>query len=513
MKPVSWSMPNLSRLSNLAHPSALRYLAVGTVAFGMLLRIWQYFIDRSLWFDEAMLALNIVGRSFGGLTQPLDYSQGAPFGFLFVEKAAIYMLGNRDHVLRLLPIISGVAAMLLIYEVANLYLEGTGIFVAVLAFAVSDRLIYYASEAKQYSCDVAISLVLLWFAYKCLKRDSSPRHFGGLALVGLISMWMSHPASFTLGAIGFSLLSDRLLKKDWRRLSWLGLVFLVWVASFTGLYYVSLRVLATNSILVKYWRNYFMPMPPWQDLAWFPESFARAIENPAGLSFVWISAIFFLIGSLSLFFKRWQTALILFLPFPAVLLASGLEKYPFGDRLLLFIVPSMFMIIAEGLERARWALSKVNRWVALGTWTIVLLLLAYNPTNLALHNLAAPPMREEIKPVMSYVHDHELDNDLVYVYYGAMPAFKYYAPQYSFSEADYVIGVTSRNRPAKYFKDVKSLEGQGRVWFIFSHNCSWCIVNEEAYYLDNLNKMGAKLDEYMANGASAYLFYLEKPKQ
>jgi hypothetical protein len=512
MKLTGGSMAILSRFRKLEYASISRYLAVGIVLFGILLRIGQYIANRSLWFDEAMLALNIVERSFGGLTQPLDYSQGAPVGFLFIQKAAIYILGNRDYVLRLLPIISGIAAMLLIYKVANLYLEGTSIFAAVWLFAVSDRLVYYASEAKQYSSDVAISLILLLVAYKCLKEDSNQRHFIGLAIIGSIAMWISHPALFTIGAISISLLMDRLLNQDRRKALWLGLVYLAWLVNFAGVYYVSLRLLAANSILIKFWQNYFMPLPPWRDLAWFPKTFSSALENPIGLSFISIGAIAFLVGCLSLFFRRWQIALILFLPFPAVLLVSGLEKYPFGDRLLLFIVPFTFMIIAEGLEQVRRVFSKVNRWAGLAAWLVLALLLVYDPTSLALRNLADPPMREDIKPVMFYLHNHKLNNDRIYVYYGAVPAFDYYAAQYGFGQDGYVLGVTSRKRPAKYVKDLKNLVGRGRVWFVFSHNCSWCTVNEELYYLENLNKMGTELDGYSSEGASAYLFDMNSPK-
>jgi len=61
-------------------------LCVTVIAAGFVFRLSQYVANRSLWGDEGALALNIVNRSFLELAEPLDRNQGAPLGFLFVEK-------------------------------------------------------------------------------------------------------------------------------------------------------------------------------------------------------------------------------------------------------------------------------------------------------------------------------------------------------------------------------------------------------------------------------------------
>ena len=53
------------------------------------MRIAPFWLDRSLWLDEAKLALNVLERSPARLFQPLDYEQAAPVGFLLLEKSEV----------------------------------------------------------------------------------------------------------------------------------------------------------------------------------------------------------------------------------------------------------------------------------------------------------------------------------------------------------------------------------------------------------------------------------------
>ena len=130
------------------------------IIIGIILRLRQYIANRSLWLDEASLALNIVGRSFTGLTQPLDFEQGAPLGFLFIEKAVLLVLGNQDYILRLFPLISGLFAIYFMYLISKEYIGMPGLL-ALSIFVISWTLIYYSSELKQYSSDVLMSAGLL----------------------------------------------------------------------------------------------------------------------------------------------------------------------------------------------------------------------------------------------------------------------------------------------------------------------------------------------------------------
>jgi predicted membrane-bound mannosyltransferase len=95
---------NAGRFLKRINPELL--LVICLLFIGIILRIWQYAANRSLWLDEAALALNIVNRSFIGLLLPLDNNQQAPLGFLIIQKAFTIVLGNSEYSLRLFPLLA-----------------------------------------------------------------------------------------------------------------------------------------------------------------------------------------------------------------------------------------------------------------------------------------------------------------------------------------------------------------------------------------------------------------------
>src|SRR5215213_3690007 len=100
------------------------------ILMGAILRLRQYLTGRSLWADEAMLALNIVERNFAGMFQPLDYDQGSPIGFLLVEKFFNSILGKSEFALRLFPLLVGSISLWLFYLLLKRITNGEGLFTA-----------------------------------------------------------------------------------------------------------------------------------------------------------------------------------------------------------------------------------------------------------------------------------------------------------------------------------------------------------------------------------------------
>ena len=189
------------------------------VALGAALRIANYAANRSLWADEASLAHNIIGRSFDALARPLDLAQVAPLGFLWLERCAVVLFGPSEYALRLVPLLASLAALALAVPLARRTLEGLAVPFAVALVAISNPLLYYSGETKQYALDVAATMGLALLTLVAREDDPRrPRRLLALGIAGALAPWFSQPSVFVLGGAGLYLLAPVLRTRRWRGL-------------------------------------------------------------------------------------------------------------------------------------------------------------------------------------------------------------------------------------------------------------------------------------------------------
>lgn len=489
---------------NLFSASGLSWTIIG---YGILLRLAQYLFNRSLWLDECLLALNIVNRTFNQLLKPLDYFQGAPAGFLMVERSAVQIIGSSEYALRLFPFLCGIVSLLLFYRLAKLCVSSQSVPIALGLFASSDHLIYYSSEAKQYSSDVAIALCVLLAAIFYQSRRLTPVHLLLFGLLGATSIWFSHPSVFVLCGIGVSLSIFCVVERQWARVGSLLIVFSIWAVSLAACYFVSLRHLSTDTTLLSYWSSSFPPSPLFSAAAaeWFISTCFGIFKSPVGLELTGLAAFTFLVGFVWMFSNKKQTLLILMSPIPLTLIAAAFHKYPFSGRLLLFAAPALLLVIAEGTKQI-WSQTKAE---APMTGACLIGLLFFFPVLNSSYRLIRPRAREEIRPVINYVKEHEDAGDVLYVHRGAVPGFRYYAPRLELSRMRAVQGIYSKDNWGGYEKDLEQFQGPGRVWFLFSHTDSDTgFIDEERLFLYFLDKRGKRVDSFKSIGAAVYLYDL-----
>ena len=482
--------------------AALLLLLLGT-----RLRLRQYLTARSLWADEAMLALNIVERNFAGLFQPLDYDQGAPIGFLLVEKLFNTVLGKHELVLRLFPLLVGLIALGLFYLLLKRVTSGAGLLVALALFSFNPRLIYYSSEVKQYILEVALTILLLLLTTPVFNASPQKKSYAWLTLAGLIALWFSHPALFVLAGIGLALVIPAVQRRDYSSLRMVIMMGIVWILEVAFLYLLILKDLSQNVYMREYWQGAFLPMPPWSDPGWFAKNLNENIGIQFGIPYA-VFVVFFLmlVGWVMLWFHRRGFAITLAGVALVTLIASALRLYPLFERMILFLVPVGLILVGKAVEALH---RRVQRFSLLGAFFMLFLAgyLLYGPVVTSFQNFAQPKYFEHIRPSMATLRDVWKDGDALYVSYGALPAFRFYAPFYGMESVSYQFGKRENyENPQSILSEIALLKGQPRVWILLSHVHEEGDFNERDFILSYLDENGEKKREFRVPGTSVFLY-------
>ena len=475
---------------------------------GLVLRLRQYLSVRSLWADEAMLALNIVNRSFGELFQPLDFNQGAPIGFLLIEKVFNAILGRHELVLRFFPFLAGLAAFGLFYLLLKQVSHGVGLLVGLALFAVNPQLVYYTSESKQYIVDVMVLLAILVLTLQLFQRPPRRQDFLRLGAVGILALWLSHPALFALAGIGVALCIHFLQKRNMADLRWIIIIGILWLANFSLLYFINVRNLSNNSYLTNYWTNEFFPLPI--NLNWFTTYVSENIPLQFGIPYLpGLVVILILVGWFSLYHESrpvaWTFALITIVAFAA----SAMQLYPVKGRLALFLIPLGIILLGKSVELVQKTFVD-NKVLA----TIVTLALGayllYGPLGTSIQLFITPKYFEHMRPYIDYLSASWKEDDELFVSFWAEPAFQYYAPFYHMEDVQYVSSVEEDYpNPQSLQTRLDPLIGKKRVWVLFSHVYEQGNFNERDFVITYLDNIGKKTREFRVPNASVYLFLFD----
>jgi hypothetical protein len=495
----TWSQAVTSLRQSALTRARVAWLVIGA---GAVLRVAQYLSGRSLWLDEAMLALNIINRSFTGLLQPLDYHQGAPLGYLLLSKAATLVLGPNELALRLVALVASLLSLPLFYRLAQRFLAPNAALLALGLFTVLNPLIDFATEAKQYSSDVLVAIVLLLAATWYVRRERPTlRDNLALGVLGAAAIWFAHPAVFVLGGVGLTLLVLVARRRAWGELPALALCGALWTASLGVEYWISLRALGHDPALLAVWASGFMPIPP-VNVSWFLRSFTDMFQYTVGLTDagLGIGCLAFLVGIFYLWPGRPGDLGLLLAPLGVTLLASAAHVYPFAGRLLLFAVPAIVILIAAGLAYVYHRLRPARL-----AGVLLVGLLFFNPLYVSAYDLVHPRTKEEARTVLSALRREWQPGDVIYADNKSQFAYDFYAARLGLGRAPVTIGPDSNSWPT-LLSDVDQERGKERVWFVFLH-----IQQPDQsvlVYLAYLDHLGRRVAAYRAPGSVVYLYDL-----
>ncbi len=336
------------------HPEAI------VLGLGVALRVATYLWNRSMWLDELMLKSNIGGVPILYFSGPLNSNQLAPFGFLIAERAIAALLGTRNHVLRFLPLACGIGALFLFRWLARIVLPQRAALVALVLFAFSDDLIYYSSEFKPYSLDLAVGLAITLGAAAALGRTPSTRLVVWLAVLIPAAPWFSFPSSFVVAGCGLVLLLDAALSGRFTTALIWATTGAIWFASFLVSYLASQTQLAGDAPMYGFWDFAFLPLtfPPTRDgLLKTAGLLLEVFVNPLNLLAlggsqlgVFLPLFLLIAGGAWLWRRSTSVFLLLVGPIALAVVASVARRFPFHGRLILELVPALFLLIAAGTE-------------------------------------------------------------------------------------------------------------------------------------------------------------------
>lgn len=334
-------MTEASRRTGTAAPLAtrreerlLRLLAVAGLAVAVFVRVFAI-SAKPFWADEAWMALLVRAP----LAEILATRSPAPVGFLLAVKAAALLPGPPEVVLRLVPLLAGIATVILLAWLAralgaSLPVQAVTIWLA----AGLPALVYYSRELKHYGTDLLLGTAVALLAVRLFGAAGSPGSGRGagaaLPWVAAAAPWFSFGALFPVAATFLWGWCTRWRSASApRRRLWTAATA-CWILSLATAWLLVVRHQSANPKLRPYWTG-AIPVPALTEL---PTATAKAV-----LAFLGTSGHF-------LFPGVW--------PLAAILAAFGLWRWgrP-GRAFLLWWIPATVLLTAGAAASGRYVVS------------------------------------------------------------------------------------------------------------------------------------------------------------
>lgn len=425
-------MRSIPRLS--ASPRERVWFA-GILLLALALRVWDLGA-RSLWFDEAG-EYWVATAPLSQLAQAVSTGSGDPPLYSFLLHFWM-KLGTSEVWLRALSVIAslaGVAGVMALGSRLGGFATGAA---AGILMAVNPPDIRYAQEVGQYAPMVG-ALAWNWVALYGMWSEGGRKWIAVWALTAFLATTIYYAAACTVLVPFGCALVESLARRDrarWQRFALALGMFLV--ATFPVVWSVLpaqlSRVLDTRAALAEYPQ----PRPEGIELVW------RWVCNLFGFHFAgwpytrvpaWIPvAGWFALFALALRVRpRW--AIWFAITWAAYGVAGLLELFPFGFRWGLILCPAAVVLAAVGFTAG--ARDRALKTIGALAFAALIVCGLISLPNLTVRNALDPtrtvqwPETEDLRPVVEYWHDKWSHSQPTYVFYGAAPAFGYYAQRYA----------------------------------------------------------------------------------
>ncbi|MFN8498332.1 MAG: glycosyltransferase family 39 protein [Anaerolineae bacterium] len=449
----------------------MRYtrLALAITLVGLALRL--YHVDApSYWFDEGLE----IRRALTPWPQVVWLIDGPDPPLYRLLIAPLARLSTAEALLRLPSALLGAVAVLLMYIwCSELGSRRIGLVAATL-LAISPVAVYYSQEVSQYSAVICLSLALL-LAFERVARRNRVLDWVLATVVAIVSLYTYYGLAWLVLVLEGRLLFDTWRRGDsrqWRRLVVHYAALLAPVAILAATFALPQYAAQTQlrgahadspslwSTWQVVWRSF--AQDAWDGVIRFQTTVFS--DSPQIISVVFAALI--LLGGIVAWRARYRSVVGVALTTLLVLYVSAAGGlFYFGGRYALALLPLLTLCLALGLA----SLWRAHRLLGLTAGAFVVsVCLAFSPNLFLFPNPWLEMPREELRPVIAYVNSHAQPDDEIYVYYGAVPAYRIYEPRPTHPTA---FGSWFRDWPlnAKIGEIQSDVAGHARVWLIMSH--------------------------------------------
>ncbi len=385
-------------------------------AVGLGMRAYQYLIGRSLWEDEAHLALNFVWFGYKDLAKPLANFQSAPILFLFSVETFSRLFGIGAAALRFFPfIVSFLSYPLFYFFVLNITRNKLTAIFAYLIFSLSISVIYYSSELKPYTVDVSF-LIVIGYLLTAQNQFVARRRNTFLAIAGCLGILCTNVSAIILLCAGGYMISGWRTKNSSSRRKDV-MIWASWAAVFFSNFYLFIYHHPYADWMRQIWSFTFSPVNVFsKEFAAFikvriDDTFFNGLLHFTGdYFFSYILLLLMLTGIVKIFFdRRYMILWFTIIPVLLHLFISMMKLYPFYFRFILYLVPAFIILIAMGLSAIAVFLQRRVHIAVAAAFTIYCLC-CMNITSLKLF----PKHDVDIKPVLNYINE-KYPNTKIYV--------------------------------------------------------------------------------------------------
>ncbi len=328
-------------------------------------RLIRFALKMPMWGDEAMLDLNIMHRSLGGMLRPLGFGQVAPPLFLIGEWLMQHGLGNSEYVLRIGPLLAGMASCFIFWRWSRMLLSPLGTLVAVGFFALGYYPVRHCVEVKPYAFDELAALALYFLGTAWILQPQRTRYLWIAAIVTPLLLGFSYPSVFVAGGLCAAVAVELIKNRRWANFA---AGFLLAAATVGGFLLVLKLAGAgqyqrTGAHMRAYWHHSFPPGNPLHFLIWLirihtGNLFAYPVGGKRGGSTA--TFLVFLVG-LAVFIRyRRKLLMLLLTPFVLTFIAALMRRYPYGGsaRVAQHLAPVICLLAGAGIA---WLVEKFLR--------------------------------------------------------------------------------------------------------------------------------------------------------